>query len=198
VKNRNALIIFAKSPAGGNVKTRLASHLNENKRLKLYTALLDGTVEKLRDIPGADTLISYAGDGEYFGNFGLRMFPQAGGDLGRKMHIAIDKVLGEGYLKAVLVGVDIPGLSDEIIRKAFNLLEDCDAVFGPARDGGYYLVGLKAPTEEIFNGIEWSTEATLKQTLAKAESTGLKVSLTDTLSDIDRPEDLEKLLSKQD
>jgi rSAM/selenodomain-associated transferase 1 len=195
VKNRNALIIFAKSPESVNVKTRLASHLDEKERLKLYAALLDGTVEKLRDIPGADTLISYAGDGEYFRKFGLRMFPQSGGDLGRKMHIAIDKVLGEGYLKAVLVGVDIPGLSAEIIRRAFNLLEECDAVFGPASDGGYYLVGLKAPAEDIFTGIEWSTEATLKQTLAKAESAGLKVSFTDTLSDIDRPEDLEKLLS---
>jgi rSAM/selenodomain-associated transferase 1 len=196
VKNRTALIIFAKSPESVNVKTRLAGHLSENERLKLYTALLDGTVEKLRDIPGADTLISYAGDGDYLKNFGLRMFPQSGGDLGRKMHIAIERVLGEGYLKAVLVGVDIPGLSAETIKRAFNLLKECDAVFGPARDGGYYLVGLKAPAEDIFTGIEWSTKATLKRTLAKAESAGLKVSFTDTLSDIDTPEDLDKLLSQ--
>jgi rSAM/selenodomain-associated transferase 1 len=196
VKNRNTLIIFAKSPESVNVKTRLAGHLDENERLRLYTELLDGTVEKLRDIPGADTLISYAGAGEYFGKFGLRMFPQSGGDLGRKMHIAIDNVLGEGYLKVVLVGVDIPGLSAEIIAKAFDLLEECDAVFGPASDGGYYLVGLKAPIEEIFTSIEWSTETTLKQTLAKAESAGLKVSFTDTLSDVDGPEDLKKLPSK--
>lgn len=194
MKNRNALIIFSKSPDGGNVKTRLADHLSKNERLKLHTELLEGTVEKLRDITGADTLISYAGDGDYIKKFGLRMFPQSGEDLGRKMHTAIGKVLGEGYLKAVLVGVDIPGLSAEIIANAFELLEECDAVFGPARDGGYYLVGLKSPTEEIFTGIEWSTETTLKQTLAKAESAGLKVSFTDTLSDIDRPKDLEHLL----
>ncbi len=194
MKNRSALIIFSKSPDGDNVMTRLSGHLSENERLKLHTALLEGTVKRLRDIPGADTLISYAGDGDYLEKFGLRMFPQSDGDLGRKMHAAIEKVLGDGYTKAVLVGVDIPGLSAEIIDKAFKLLEDCDAVFGPARDGGYYLVGLKSPSEEIFTGVEWSTETTLKQTLNKAESVRLKVEFTDTLSDIDRPEDLEHFL----
>lgn len=194
MKNRNALIIFSKSPDGDNVMTRLSGYLSENERLKLHTELLEGTVKKLRDIPGADTVLSYAGDGDYLRKFGLRMFTQSEGDLGRKMHMAIEKVLGEGYPRAVLVGVDIPGLSAEIIAKALKLLERCDAVFGPACDGGYYLVGLKSPSEEIFTGIEWSTETTLKQTVAKAESAGLKVEFTDTLSDIDRPEDLEKLL----
>jgi rSAM/selenodomain-associated transferase 1 len=198
VKNQNALIIFAKSPEGGVVKTRLASHLNENERLKLYTTLLDGTVGKLSDIPGSDILISYSGDGDYLKKYGLRVFPQSGGDLGRKMHIAIERVLGEGYLKAVLVGVDIPGLSAEIIKRAFDILKECDAVFGPARDGGHYLVGLKAPAEDIFTAIEWSTETTLKQTLAKAESLGLGVGFTEELSDVDTPEDLDKLLPKQD
>lgn len=194
MKNRKALIIFSKSPGKTNVKTRLSGHLSENERLMLHTALLEGTVEKLRNIPGVDTLISYDGDGDYLKKLGLRMFPQSGGDLGKKMHAAIEKVLEEGYSKTVLVGVDIPGLSVGIINKSFELLEDCDAVFGPARDGGYYLVGLKSPSEEIFSGIEWSTETTLKQTLAKAASLGLRVSFTDTLSDIDRPEDLKKLL----
>jgi len=66
-------------------------------------------------------------------------------------------------------------------------------VFGPATDGGYYLVGLKAPAEEIFTGIEWSTNTTLRQTLAKAKDAGLKMTITDILSDVDRPEDLKNL-----
>jgi rSAM/selenodomain-associated transferase 1 len=193
VKNRNALIIFAKSPEAGNVKTRLAGHIDDEERLRLYTSMLDDTLKKLRDIPGADTFISYAGSEGYFRKFGLRMFPQSEGDLGEKMHLDISKVLGMGYEKAVLVGVDIPGLSADIITNAFKLLDGCDVVFGPASDGGYYLVGLKTAVEEIFTGIQWSTRTTLRETLSKAKEAGLSIDLTDILSDIDRPEDLGRL-----
>jgi rSAM/selenodomain-associated transferase 1 len=193
MKNQNALIIFAKSPEAGNVKTRLAGHLDDAERLRLYTSMLEGTVGKLRSIPEADTLICYVGDKEYFTKFGLKLFPQSEGDLGERMHLAMKKLLDEGYGKAVLVGVDIPGLTPAIIREAFKLLSDHDAVFGPASDGGYYLVGLKAPNREIFTGIEWSTNTTLKQTLAKAKAAGLKITITDILSDVDRPEDLKNL-----
>ncbi len=110
------------------------------------------------------------------------------------MHVAMKKLLDGGYRRVVLVGVDIPGLAVSIILKAFGLLSDFDVVFGPATDGGYYLVGLKAPQEEIFTGIEWSTETTLSQSVEKAKAAGLSVSYVDVLSDIDRPEDLKSLL----
>lgn len=196
MKNENALIIFAKAPMGGNVKTRLAGHLPKADRLRLYTSLLESTIEKLRDIPGIDTFISYAPPEEsgFFERFGLKMFSQTEGDIGRRMHNALGRVLEEGYGRAVLVGVDIPALSASIVRKAFGLLSDSDVVFGPAQDGGYYLVGLRAPAEEIFADIGWSTETTLKQSVEKAEEAGLGVAFVDTLSDIDRPEDLERFL----
>jgi len=193
MKNQNALIIFAKSPEAANVKTRLSGHLDDDERLKLYTSMLDGTVERLKAISKADTLICYDGDEGYFRKFGLRTFPQADGDLGERMHRAMKELFDEGYSKVVLVGVDIPGLSQPIISSAFKLLSEHDAVFGPATDGGYYLVGLKAPAEEIFTGIEWSTNTTLRQTLAKAKDAGLKMTITDILSDVDRPEDLKNL-----
>jgi rSAM/selenodomain-associated transferase 1 len=197
---KNALIIFAKSPEGGDVKTRLAGHLTDAERLELYTALLEATIGELKDIENVDTFISYTPPegGEYFREFGLGMFPQPGGDIGRRMHRALDKVLEDGYQKAVLVGVDIPGLSARIILKAFELLSDSDIVFGPARDGGYYLVGLKVPEEKIFKDIEWSTENTLRQSIQKAEASGKSVACTEELSDIDTAEDIKKLLHEKD
>jgi rSAM/selenodomain-associated transferase 1 len=197
VNSENAVIIFAKSPRVEDVKTRLAGRLSRDERLGLYRSLLENTVEKLRRVPGADTFISYTPpeDGDYFEGFGLRTFPQAEGDLGVKMHAALSRVLGEGYEKAVLVGVDIPGLSAAVIGRAFGLLEGSDVVFGPATDGGYYLVGLKRPAREVFAGIEWSTATTLERSVEKALAAGLGVAYADTLSDIDRPEDLEEHLS---
>jgi rSAM/selenodomain-associated transferase 1 len=192
VREKNAVIIFAKSPRIEDVKTRLAGRLSAGERLGLYRSLLEDTVEKLRRVPGADTFISYTPpeDGDYFEGFGLRTFPQAEGDLGLKMHAALARVLGEGYEKAILVGVDIPGLSSAVTERAFVLLEGSDVVFGPATDGGYYLVGLKRPEEAVFTGVEWSTVTTLTESVAKAEAAGLRVGYADTLSDIDRPEDL--------
>ncbi len=195
MKNRDALIVFAKSPRSGNVKTRLEGHLPEEERISLYTSLLESTVEKLRAIPDADTFISYSPPEEsgYFSKFGLATFAQSEGDLGERMHKAMEGLFADGYARVVLVGVDIPGLSASIIRKAFELLSGVDVVFGPARDGGYYLVGLRAPKGEIFSNIEWSTDTTLRQSIRKAEAAGLSVAFVDTLSDIDRPDDLKNL-----
>ena len=196
--NKNALIIMAKAPDPENVKTRLATDLSDEERLKLYTRLLKDTIWKLRAIPEVDTFINYApkeGEG-YFSRIGLEIFPQSKGDLGERMYDAIKHVLDMEYGKAVLVGVDIPDLSDSIIEDAFHMLSINDVVFGPARDGGYYLVGLNEPIKELFVDIEWSTANTLKQTLKVAEALGLTVSFTDMLSDLDTIDDFKKVESR--
>jgi len=195
---KNALIIFARSPKGGDVKTRLAGHLTDAERLGLYTALLEATIGKLKDIENVDAFISYTPPegGDYFREFGLGMFPQSGGNIGRRMHRALDRVLENGYRKAVLVGVDIPGLSARTVLQAFELLSEHDVVFGPARDGGYYLVGLKVPEEKIFKDIEWSTENTLRQSIQKAKASGKSIACTEELSDIDTAEDIKELRHK--
>lgn len=192
--NNRALIIFAKSPRGADVKTRLSGHVTDEERLGLYVSLLTNTIEKLKDIPGVDTLIAYSPpeDGDYFSGFGPGTFPQSGGDIGERMHNALGRVLKEGYGKAVLVGVDIPGLSPSTIIRAFELLKDSALVFGPARDGGYYLVGMKKPVREIFQDIPWSTAHTLAETLKKASELVLSTALTEKLSDIDTKEDLKR------
>lgn len=195
MKNGNSLIILAKSPLKDNVKTRLIGHLSDEERLNLYEYLLKNTITKLSDIPGVDSFISYspADAGTYFSRFGLRMFPQSRGDIGERMFNAISRVLTSGYRKVALVGVDIPEISDSIVLRAFDLLTDNDIAIGPARDGGYYLVGLKAPVREIFEDMEWSTPQTLRQTLQKASSCGYSTALTETLSDIDTITDVKAM-----
>lgn len=192
MKTRNALIVFAKSPEHGDVKTRLSETLSDDERIELYESLLTGSVEKLRHVEGCETLISYCPPegGEYFERFGLRCFAQSGDGLGPRMHNAISRVLSDGFEKAVLVGVDIPGLTAGVVLNAFGLLGERDAVFGPASDGGYYLVGLRRAEEGVFDGIEWSTPSVLKQTLLRAQAQGLSVGLTEVLDDVDVPADI--------
>ncbi len=194
---KGALIIFAKVPDKNNVKTRLAGHLTDDQRLKLYTKLLKDTIWKLRCIPDIKTYICYtpASAEGYFNRIGLAVFPQSEGDIGKRMFEAIQYVLAKGYERVVLVGVDIPGLSDLIVTDAMNMLALNDVVFGPAQDGGYYLVGLRKPIEDLFEGIEWSTKDTLKQSIRRAESLGLTVSFTEVLSDIDTIDDVKRVES---
>ncbi|TNF56315.1 glycosyltransferase, partial [bacterium] len=102
------------------------------------------------------------------------------------------EVFSNGYQKSALVGVDIPDLSSHIILKAFELLNNSDVVFGPAQDGGYYLIGMKKPVHELFHGIPWSSEITLQRSMEKARDLSYTISLTEKLSDIDTIEDVKK------
>lgn len=192
MKNNNALIIIAKLPQQDSVMTRLIGSMSDEKRVKLYIYLLEHTINKLRSISGVDSFISYSPPNadSYFLRFGLKMFPMSEGNLGKKMFNAMSRVLTEGYQRAVLVGVDIPELSSSIILRAFKLLSDNDIIFGPARDGGYYLVGINSPIKEIFEHVQWSSEKTLKQSMEQAKRYGYHVTLTGTLSDIDTIEDV--------
>jgi rSAM/selenodomain-associated transferase 1 len=192
--NNNALIIMAKYPDQRSVKTRLRGFMSDEKRLQLYVFMLESMITKMKSIREVDTFVAYTpmSSDSYFAQFGLRKFPQSDGDLGMRMLSAVTKVLNEGYEKVLTVGVDIPDLSASIVSSAFELLNESDIVFGPARDGGYYLVGLKAPTDEIFRGVKWSTNLTLKQSVEKAERSGYRVSFTETLSDIDSIDDVRR------
>lgn len=185
---------MAKHPYAAPVKTRLNGHISDEKRVSLYVELLDSTVAKLKNIPETDTFISFfpPDKQEYFDRFGLPVFPQADGDIGDKMHQAFLKVYGIGYQKAAVVGVDIPKLSKDIILRAFELLDRSDIVFGPAADGGYYLVAMKSPEERIFTAIQWSSHNTLRQSFDAAARHNLVVELVETLSDVDTIEDAKK------
>jgi len=186
---------MARSPEGGDVKTRLSPRLNREQRIAIYTKLLNGTVQRLRNVKVADTLIAYtpADAGEYFENYGLGTFPQAEGDLGARISEAIGHVLGCGYDSVAIVGSDIPGLGPRIATSAFHALRSADIAIGPSTDGGYYLIGMNEHRPELFEDIKWSTNEVLKATVGKVKQMGLKMEILDILDDIDTPEDMERL-----
>jgi rSAM/selenodomain-associated transferase 1 len=189
--NRNALIIIAKRPDKKKVKTRLRNRMTDEQRVKLYTTLLEDTISRLRGIRGTDTFIAFAPDSavNYFSRFSLSLLPLSQGDLGDAMLYAFQEVFHKGYTNAVLVGVDIPRLTADIILKAYAILSHKNVVFGPAQDGGYYLVGMRGLKKEIFNQVPWSSEQTLKKSVERADRFGYSTGMTDMLSDIDTIED---------
>ncbi len=196
--NINCLIIFAKSPDARHVKTRLKGFLSDEERLNLYTQLLDSTVKKMKNLKNTDIYIFYTPENApgFFKRYNIPLYPQYGKDLGERMFNAIKLVLERGYKKAVLIGVDIPEIKEYHIDKAFNELDHSDIVFGPATDGGYYLVGMSKLVEEIFFNIPWSTENTLRESIKRAETNGHNISLIDKLSDIDTINDYKRFFNK--
>jgi len=189
--NDNALIIIAKYPGEGNVKTRLKGLIPDEKRVEIYVSMLENTLRKLKLVPGADTFIAYAPESgkDYFARFGAGLILLPEGDLGIRMLHAFRELFKAGYRRAALVGADIPDLSPAIIQQAFELLSSSDIVYGPARDGGYYLVGMRKLVKEIFEGVPWSSDQTLNRSIEKAAQFGYRVALTEPLSDVDTIED---------
>ncbi len=192
--SKRGLIIFAKVPDVKNVKTRLRGHLSDEERVRLYTFLLERTIQQMKGLDKIDVFIAYTPrDGaDFFKRYGLRIFPQKGNDIGERMFEAMNILFREGFKKVVLIGVDIPELSAEIVSNAFELLEDSDIVFGPANDGGYYLVGLRQPDDLLFREIPWSTSETLQRSIHQAMLRGYTISFTEELVDIDTIEDIRK------
>jgi hypothetical protein len=120
----------------------------------------------------------------------IRCGRQAEGDLGDRMHDAFAQAFREGEKRVVLIGTDCPGITPQILQRAFDALLTNDAVFGPALDGGYYLVGLRRATPSLFQGPQWGTDEVLRQTLGIAREQELSVAQLEPLGDVDRPEDL--------
>jgi len=194
--NESAIVIMARSPEKGEVKTRLGPALDAGERRKLYRRLLDGTVERLGNVKGADTLIAYtpAGTEDYFRRcYGKPCFEQKGEDLGQRLFNALGHLFEMGYEYAAAVGSDIPGLDSRIAGSALAALKRADLVIGPSTDGGYYLIGMREPRSELFKDIPWSTEGVLKSTVTKARQMGMSMEILDILDDIDTPEDLKRL-----
>jgi rSAM/selenodomain-associated transferase 1 len=194
MKNSNALIIIAKYPANGSVKTRLKSHMPDKKILELYTHLLETTIRKLRSIDGVDTFIAFAPQesSSFFSRYKLELLSLPEGDLGARMFSAFETIFKKGYENAVLVGADIPALDSNNILDALRSLSSHDLVFGPAEDGGYYLIGMNKFIKEVFENIPWSSSQTLKISLQQADRYGFSTGIIETLSDIDTIDDVKK------
>jgi len=116
---------------------------------------------------------------------------QEGSGLGERLRTAFGEAFEQGATRVIAIGTDAPDLNSEKIQTAFLELESQEMVVGPACDGGYYLIGMKRPIFDIFDGIDWSTQQVLRQTLEKLESENLPYSLLEPLHDIDTAQDLD-------
>ncbi len=198
-ETRNRLVVFTCYPEAGRVKTRLIPALGEEGAADLQRRMTRRTLAAAGELAQhglADLEVCYAGGGEQMMKrlYGeeLKMVPQLeDGDLGERMHTALQRCFGEGAEKVVIVGTDCPGLSGRIMLRAFDELEQTPLVLGPARDGGYYLIGLTGVPPKLFEGIPWGTDKVLEMTLDLAKRLELPVTLLIPLDDVDCPDDLD-------
>lgn len=188
--NEEALILFVKNPTFGKVKTRLAATVGAPMALRIYKALLLRLRQTAEKLP-LRRYAWFSHEQEPTDEWPSHLYIpriQKGSDIGQRMHHAFQEVLAENR-RAVLVGSDIPGLTASLLTTAFQELKKNDLVLGPAKDGGYYLIGLNSPCEALFEGITWSSSLVLEQTLQKATKLGMSYALLPTLSDVDNEED---------
>ena len=189
-----ALLIFARHPEAGKVKTRLAATIGNDAALSIYTQLVKHTVSITKDLP-LDKFVFYADEvvpddlwngAHYFKDI------QKGNDLGERMKHGFDNIFGKGYNMAVIIGTDCPGLSAPALMNAFDSLNTHDVVIGPAVDGGYYLLGMKQPCHSLFEHIRWSSSSVFDETIKKCFALHLKYALLPVLQDIDEEKDLKQ------
>jgi len=193
-----ALIIFAKAPVAGLAKTRLipalgaagAAALAERLLVQAVAAAVAarlGPVELcVSPDPGHPSFQQLARQ------HGLQLVSQGEGDLGQRMHRALQRAL-QRHAQVLLMGTDAPGLDAALLRQAAMALRTHDAVFVPALDGGYALVGLKRPQPALFEGMTWSTARVMQDTRDRACNAGLSWAETLPVADIDVPADLQHL-----
>lgn len=191
------VILFARHPEAGRVKTRLAKDLGDENALRIYQALLAHTLETVRNSGYRNVLMVEPPDRTAEAGIwapGMDLYlPQSGGDLGARMSDAVKSAFARGAERVLLLGCDCPQISKESLISSFKALEACDVVLGPCLDGGYYLLGLKEEREALFRSIPWSTGAVLEATLNILKKQTLSYILHEKFSDVDTQEDFERV-----
>lgn len=189
------IIIFAKAPLPGRVKTRLAPALGFEGAARLAVRMLEHTVDSALRATLGPVELCCAPDTHHVQfqragtAHGLHLAEQGDGDLGERMARAIERSL-ERFARVLLIGTDAPGLDAAVLQAAARALREHDAVFAPAADGGYVLVGLSRSAPQLFAGVEWSTPQVMQQTRERVAALGLSACELPTLHDVDEPADL--------
>lgn len=192
------LMIFAKAPVAGYAKRRLIPALGAEKAALLQTHLIEHTLAtavatgiplELWCAPDA----SHPFFAECAAQYPIILRSQAGRDLGERMHHAFSDALGRGPW-VLIIGCDSPALTPEMLIESSQMLEQgCDAVIGPAEDGGYYLIGLRRPEPSLFHDIPWGAGVVLERTRERLHALGWGWQELAPLWDLDRPDDLFRL-----
>jgi uncharacterized protein len=194
--HQTALVVFAKAPIPGQVKTRLCPPLTPDEAATLHGSFVLDTLERTKAVVATlklpiDRYLACAPSATHVF---FKIMDQVGDDLGGRMSQAFGTLFARGYRQVVLIGTDVPTLPLDHVKQALIALENHDLVLGPALDGGYYLIGLKRMTPELFADIPWSTDQVLRLTQRKAATIGLKASLVQPWRDVDTLADLEALI----
>lgn len=196
-----ALVIMARYPEPGKIKTRLARTIGKSEALYLYSAFLTDLAQRFAGqeyklhwnyTPGESNFRAFITAlvpslAEY-----TECFPQEGEDLGARLHSAFKRTQQRGFSRTIVIGSDSPHMSLDVIARAYKALNEVDVVLGPADDGGYYLIAMRQP-HDVFSGIPMSTDRVRQMTIELATRQGLIVRLLEPLFDIDELPDLLRL-----
>ncbi len=189
---RGTLFIFVKAPVAGRVKTRLGAEIGMGRAAALFRILTERAIAEAakgdwETVLAVDPPSAVKGWGALFPPR-IRRIAQGSGDLGARMGRVFERAPPG---PAVIIGADAPGLRARHLEDAFARLRSADAVFGPAEDGGYWLIGLRRrrPAPDLFNGVRWSTRHALKDTM-KTLPDAFAAAMLNTLVDIDEAKDL--------
>jgi hypothetical protein len=198
---KRAIIIMAKVPAAGEVKTRMQPFLTPTQSAELAFCLLQDTISKAESLKN-QLIIAYSPmeRRDFFNGFSqhnLTLVPQYGQDLGERMFHTFEFAFEQNLDSAVMIGTDSPTFPPELITQAFEHLENsADIVLAPTEDGGFYLIGLKTLKKEIFENVQWSSPETFSQTKENIARQNLSLREIQAWYDVDTIEDLRRL--KQD
>lgn len=200
-----ALVIFAKAPIPGQVKTRLCPPLTPDEAATLHGSFVLDTLERTKAAVDKlrvqmDRYLACAPSSTHVffkimeERQKVQLIDQIGDDLGARMHQAVETMFLRGYRRTIIMGTDVPTVPLEYLRQALTLLDNHDLTIGPALDGGYYLIGMSKPVPELFADVPWSTDQVLRLTQEKAARLGVKTALIQPWRDVDTLADLEALI----
>jgi rSAM/selenodomain-associated transferase 1 len=196
---KEAVVLMAKAPVAGRVKTRLCPPLDPRESAALYACMLGDTADEVSVVPRVRKYLfldppeaTVLPRRDPFCAF--ERLPQRGRDLGERMRDAAATAFRRGARRVVIVGADCPSLSAGTVRVAFRELSTgASAVFGPSTDGGYYLVGLSSPDGRLFRGSRWGTAEVLRNAAARCRADAAPFSFLPPGRDVDTWEDLLEL-----
>lgn len=195
-----ALVVLTKAPVRGLVKTRLAAAIGPDAALAVHERLVAHTLTEVaracERLAPIDAVVRVTPDeatesARRWVPSAIRVAPQGDGDLGARIGRAMEAAFAAGASRVVSIGIDCPDLTSEHLALAFDALERSDVVLGPAKDGGYWLIGARARAPALFADVPWSTPDVLALTRRRAREAGWSLAELKTLSDVDTPADLE-------
>ncbi len=194
----SVVVIMAKEPVAGRVKTRLSPPLSRHAAALLSQALLEDTMSMVSRVNGLRLAVAVSPPAAVQ-TWGTRLpgrpllLPVEGGDIGACLAAATGQLFAAGFSRVIALNSDSPTLPVSVLEQAVVLLDFADVVVGPSDDGGYYLVGLGAPCPGLFHDIDWSSARVAAQTRARADALGCSTAWLPSWYDVDTPANLARL-----